>query len=166
MDGFDVQALAWMVFFNLRALSESDRQHLARLVEELGSRSFADLAALPWLDRILRPRSALRSEATVRAAKDVLAFAIDKVPQVFGYSAVRALMRLWFARSFGAFVACTLLYRTLALPLAGIAGWAVIVLFTLAFAFFAVAVQRWFISLLIRRLGLADPPAEKAQTPP
>ncbi|HSE34568.1 MAG TPA: hypothetical protein VLB83_00445 [Candidatus Paceibacterota bacterium] len=164
MDGFDVQALAWMIFFNLHRLTEEDRSQLADLATELSSRSYADMGALSWTDRILRPRSAPRSPETIRAAKDVLAFAIAKAPEVFGYAAVRAMMRLWFVRSFGALLACMLLSRTLALPLAGFAGWAVVILFMLSFAFFAVAVQRWFVSVMIRRLGLDPPP--QMQTPP
>lgn len=165
MDGFDVQALAWMVFFNLAKFPERERETLAALITDVTSSSYADLGKLNWCERMLRPRSHLRSKATLTATKKALEFAQSVRPDVFSYQAVRTYMWIWMARSLGAFGACVILFRSLPLPLAGVPGWATMGLFLLAFLFFTIGIQRWFVSVMIRRFGLSQC-STQCKTPP
>lgn len=161
MDGFDVLALVWMIFCHLDKFPPSERDEIAHLSNELARTSSADLSQLEWVDRLLRPRSARRGAATISVAKAILSLAIVTVPEVFAYVSVRRLMWLWWARAVGAFVACVLVFRSLPLHLPDVAGWVALSLFFLSLLFLTIAMQRWFVSVLIRRFGLADLPAQK-----
>lgn len=99
MDGFDVNAVGWVLTLNVRALSQRERYELYSLWTEVLRAYTEDKNKVHPLLRLALPRSIKLSEKSV----GVFAKLVDRMaalhPESLGYSALRKRRNAWLLQT-------------------------------------------------------------------
>jgi len=120
-DGFDVNAVGWVLTPNARVFSQEERQTLYGLWSQLLCAQAEDKSKVDWLIRLMLPRSIRLSEKSAGAFANLVDRMADLHPERFGYNARRKRRDAWLLQTAVSFLCFFLAAKFLpnTLPLFG-----------------------------------------------
>ena len=99
MDGFDLNAVGWVLIFNVRTLSQAERYELHALWTELLRAYLEDKREVHPLIRLAMPRSIRLSEKSAGLFAKLVERMAALHPERFGYTTLRRCRNAWLLQS-------------------------------------------------------------------
>jgi len=99
VDGFDVNAVGWVLTLNARVLSQEVRRVLYGLWTQLLRGQTEDKSKVDWLIRWMLPRSIRLSEKSTGAFAKLVDRMAELRPERFGYNALRKRRDAWLLQT-------------------------------------------------------------------
>ena len=108
VDGFDVNAVGWVLTLNARVLSQEERRVLHGLWTQLLRAQAEGKSKGDWLIRVMLPRSIRLSEKSTGAFANLVDRMGELHPERFGYNALRKRRDAWLLQTALSFICCFL----------------------------------------------------------
>ncbi len=108
MDGFDVNAVGWVLTFNVRSLNQRERYELYSLWTEVLRAYAEDKSKVHPLLRLAMPRSIRLSEKSRGALTKLVDRMAELHQERFGYNALRKRRNAWMFQAALSFLCCFL----------------------------------------------------------
>ena len=155
-NGFDVNAVGWILAFNARILSEEERRVLLDLWTQLQHAHADDKRRVDWLTRLMLSRSIRLSEKSTGAFAELVDCMAELHPERFGYHALRKRRHAWLLQTGLSFLSFFL--ATLWLPTASsLFEEIVLTLFLMSLACLVPTTMLWRAAAAAKRLSVKPP---------
>jgi hypothetical protein len=152
VDGFDVNAVGWVLTLNARLLSQEERRVLCGLWTQLLSAQTEDKCKVDWLIRLMLPRSIRLSEKSTGAFAKLVDRMAELHPERFGSNALRKRRDAWLLQTALSFLCCFLTANCLpnSIPLF---REIVLTLFVMSFACLVPTITLWRVAAAVRHFS-------------